>query len=862
MSSSEIYSSLDSYTYGDSSTTTTVTTSTTNNNAMKKVWSKKDLKNDPARFENPGLNFNAKVIGIDNVPSPRGDKMCQESMHKLKVAIKISGVHKQKIVINVSLEGVKIIDVRTQAVQHTHAVHKISFISRDMTDSRAFGYVYGVGDGTHKFFAIKTEKAAENLVLSLRDLFQVVFEMKKKEMVEAKKKQEDEKAVESTPENTSTEDVEEPIYQVPMKNKKTGDQTSPVPTNDATSKPEEATSNLVDLENELETIEQGIEQMNTLESMFDLKVDHASSSQSLPTPDPWGASGMQTQAETTSSSSSVLFSIGDPFAAPAATTSSSSSVLFSIGDPFAAPAAANQLPFSQPAFGQSAFSQPAFGQPAFSQPPPVGMFTPFPASAAASPFPFPTVPPRTGLPFQAAHTAFPGIPAQQNQQKSIILPVTSDPFADDPFALPNVNSAQQNVGPGLGFGDVLMPSVTKQQEVKQEAQNKPKDIFDDLVDIGTTNKVSKTPKDLFAEMKQPPKRSLNELKTNKVTELAPAKGALQQQASDPVQSTESKTDFSLFGESSDDPFNTSFEKHNSTTVSNNNPATPPLPWCRDFVTPDPFDVKLQTATSTFSRENVFGDDSFDLPSPDEPPPPLPSCNLVSDNLYQAPSPPPRPCTELSPSVIQNIPPAPPPRSKTCSVAYDTRNSQRSSESRADSTEFNCGTPTLPPRQNNQSSSPSYVPRPRPRKSVLSSSKDTNGENIETQNDFPLKLEVNAVKTNSTRQERTLSSSVIHDPFQTSDPFASVDPFSASDPFASDPFASDPFSPKSALSTQYTNDPFIGTSANLPSTPKHNGTSADVDPFTVFDKAFNADPFNFEKVSSSKSNKVKLKPPSG
>ncbi|KAK3579100.1 hypothetical protein CHS0354_022120 [Potamilus streckersoni] len=858
MSSSDIYSSLDSYTYGDSSTTTTVTTSTTNNNAMKKVWSKKDLKNDPARFENPGLNFNAKLIGIDNVQSARGDRMCQESMHKLKIAVKISGVHKQKIVINVSLDGIKIIDVRTQAVQHTHAVHKISFISRDMTDSRAFGYVYGVGDGTHKFFAIKTEKAAENLVLSLRDLFQVVFEMKKKEMVEAKKKQEDEKAVESTPENNTTQDVEEPVYQVPMKNKKTGDQANPVPNNDASIKPEEApTSNLVDLENELETIEQGIEQMNTLEGMFDdLKVNHASPSQSLPTSDPWGTSGLQSQAETTSSSSSVLFSIGDPFAAPAAV---------------------NQMPFSQP----------AFGQPALSQTHPVGMFTPFPASAAASPFSFPTVPPRTGVPFPAAQTgfsAFPGIPAQQNQQKSLILPVTSDPFADDPFALPNVSSAQQNVGPGLGFGDVLMPSVNKQQEVKQEAQNKPKDIFDDLVDIGTTNKVSKTPKDLFAEMKQPPKRSLNELKINKLTEPAPAKGAVQKQASDPFQSPESNAEFSpLFDGFSDDPFNTSFEKHNpgiasthvstySTAVSNNSPAAPPLPWCRDFVTSDPFDVKAQKATSKFSRANVFGDDSFDLPSPDEPPPPLPSCNLVSDNLYKAPSPPPRPSTELTPPVVQNIPPAPPPRSKTFSVTYDTVSSQRSSESQvnsssesqSDSTEFNFCTPTLPPRQNNQSSSPSYVPRPRPRKSVPSSSKDTSDENIgRTQNDFPLNPEVNAVKTNGSHQGRTSLSCVIHDPFQNSDPFASVDLFSSSDPFASDPFASDPFSPKSALSTQNTNDPFISTSANQPSTPKHNGTSANDDPFTVFDKAFsNADPFNFEKVSSSKSSKVKLKPPSG
>jgi disabled family protein 2 len=34
-------------------------------------------------------------------------------------------------------------------------VNKISFIARDVTDNRAFGYVCGA-EGQHQFFAIKT----------------------------------------------------------------------------------------------------------------------------------------------------------------------------------------------------------------------------------------------------------------------------------------------------------------------------------------------------------------------------------------------------------------------------------------------------------------------------------------------------------------------------------------------------------------------------------------------------------------------------------------------------------------------------------------------------------------------------------
>lgn len=51
-----------------------------------------------------------------------------------------------------------------------------------MTDSRAFGYIFGSPDSGHRFFGIKTDKTASQVVLAMRDLFQVVFELKKKEI--------------------------------------------------------------------------------------------------------------------------------------------------------------------------------------------------------------------------------------------------------------------------------------------------------------------------------------------------------------------------------------------------------------------------------------------------------------------------------------------------------------------------------------------------------------------------------------------------------------------------------------------------------------------------------------------------------
>ncbi|XP_032193431.1 disabled homolog 2 isoform X3 [Mustela erminea] len=173
----------------------------------KKKGSEKTDEYLLARFKGDGVKYKAKLIGIDDVPDARGDKMSQDSMMKLKgmaAAGRSQGQHKQRIWVNISLSGIKIIDEKTGVIEHEHPVNKISFIARDVTDNRAFGYVCG-GEGQHQFFAIKTGQQAEPLVIDLKDLFQVIYNVKKKEE-EKKKMEEANKAVENGNETLLTLD--------------------------------------------------------------------------------------------------------------------------------------------------------------------------------------------------------------------------------------------------------------------------------------------------------------------------------------------------------------------------------------------------------------------------------------------------------------------------------------------------------------------------------------------------------------------------------------------------------------------------------------------------------------------------------
>ncbi|XP_072297262.1 DAB adaptor protein 1b isoform X3 [Eucyclogobius newberryi] len=166
------------------------------------------------RFRGDGLRYKAKLIGIDEVTAARGDKLCQDSMMKLKgmaSSARSKGEHKQRVFLTISFGGIKMYCERSGVLLHHHSVHEISYIAKDTRDHRAFGYVCGK-EGHHRFVAVKTAQSAEPLIIDLRDLFTLIYDIKQREELE-KKAQKDKQCEQAVYQTILEDEVDDPVYQ-------------------------------------------------------------------------------------------------------------------------------------------------------------------------------------------------------------------------------------------------------------------------------------------------------------------------------------------------------------------------------------------------------------------------------------------------------------------------------------------------------------------------------------------------------------------------------------------------------------------------------------------------------------------------
>ncbi|XP_034567224.1 disabled homolog 1-like [Notolabrus celidotus] len=150
--------------------------------AAVRTWVPSSTRGPPSdavsRFHGEGVRYKAKLIGVDPVPDAQGEKMCWDSMMKLKgfeAAGRKQGKHKQRVWLKVSLSGLKIVDERTGAVIHDHDRTRISSLTKDESDPRALAYVYQHQD-TFSLFYIKTANPADPVLTDIREVCQGVIQ--------------------------------------------------------------------------------------------------------------------------------------------------------------------------------------------------------------------------------------------------------------------------------------------------------------------------------------------------------------------------------------------------------------------------------------------------------------------------------------------------------------------------------------------------------------------------------------------------------------------------------------------------------------------------------------------------------------
>jgi hypothetical protein len=447
--------------------------------------------NDPFRFHERGVDFKGKLIGERDVQEARGDSMCADAMKLVKNGVKAAGAHKTRIILNVSIEGLKIREEKTSNLLLNFPVSKISFIARDTTDARAFGFVFGSAENKYKFYGIKTATTADRAVLAIRDMFEVVFEMKKKQIEEVKQKKEEQE----NNENALKEQVGEDGIRVENGLRM---------------------ADLIDLESELEHIAIGFNQLQNIPSMPEDSWPTTSSSTTTTTSDPFGSSFNSATTQNTSIPATTTNGF-DPFGTASFTASpSTQSSLFGS---MAAPPPSNIWPTTPQVQTPIAYSESNpflkavnnSGTSALTNPTPVfkqqqhiqhqqnfPVFNP-PINHVATVHPQLPSDPFDTQGLRAAITSIP-------QLSSLPLPPTAPP---PPLPSTYITPLQQSNGINSNnFADFSVLNANSPPKVEEKKINID-DLFNELIDTNVLmQKVPEQKKNPFEDIINPPKPSI------------------------------------------------------------------------------------------------------------------------------------------------------------------------------------------------------------------------------------------------------------------------------------------------------------------------------------------------------------------
>ncbi|XP_065108251.1 PTB domain-containing engulfment adapter protein 1 isoform X2 [Paramisgurnus dabryanus] len=136
------------------------------------------------------IAYNVKFLGNTEVDQPKGTEVVRDAVRKLKGVKdfgkirnafqrhikKSEGQKTPKVELQISIYGVKILDLKSKEVQYNCQLHRISFCADDKTDKRIFTFICKDSESNkHLCYVFDSEKCAEEITLTIGQAFDLAY---------------------------------------------------------------------------------------------------------------------------------------------------------------------------------------------------------------------------------------------------------------------------------------------------------------------------------------------------------------------------------------------------------------------------------------------------------------------------------------------------------------------------------------------------------------------------------------------------------------------------------------------------------------------------------------------------------------
>ncbi|XP_071452002.1 low density lipoprotein receptor adapter protein 1-like [Hetaerina americana] len=123
--------------------------------------------------------FSVKYMGSSIVESPKGESSTANAIKAVIALSKISGKKLRRVILSITLRGIKVVDSATNEVQFDISIYRISYCSADAAFNHVFAFIATNDNETmecHAFLCRK-RKLAVSATLAIARMFNRAYEM-------------------------------------------------------------------------------------------------------------------------------------------------------------------------------------------------------------------------------------------------------------------------------------------------------------------------------------------------------------------------------------------------------------------------------------------------------------------------------------------------------------------------------------------------------------------------------------------------------------------------------------------------------------------------------------------------------------